>query len=428
MPLIEQLRARQRLVVWIALIAVIGVGCALRLVHFNDVTSRSPDERVYTEFSRELAANGFSAMPSIFAHYEHDPERWNYPSPTRIGHLIFVAALMKISNVKDERAGSEVSLAFSCLSLVLIACIGLRFFNPWVALAAVAFQATSVAELGMARRAWQDSPFGFFGLVVVFLTCEIVRNPRRLGLYPLFFAAGALNLLTKQTGVISYGVCAIWLLAHLIFRLKWWRAAIFFALAGIVSIAACVGIWAMLAGGTSIALSAAYHSVHPGSTGRSYLQYCCTGPWYQFFYLLWIVGPLALTLALVGAVVSQFRQRLLHPIAARGTITQPDCASIAACVTIAFVGFSSVFPGMQCLRYASPSHGTFALLAGLGLWYLLALARGAISRADFRLLVVLAIVGVVIAGARDYRTFTSVVVGSGMNDLSVTDIRHVMKR
>jgi hypothetical protein len=50
------------------------------------------------------------------------------------------------------------------------------------------------------------------------------------------------------------------------------------------------------------------------------------------------------------------------------------------------------------------------------------------SRTDHRLLVVLAVLGVVIAGARDYRIFTSVVVGSGMPDLSVTDILKVMNR
>ena len=157
-------------------------------------------------------------MSEIYAEYERNPDAWSYPSPTRIGHLVFVAAWMKISGGRNEKAGSEVSLAFSCMSLLLVACMGVRFFNPAVALAAVAFLATSVAELGMARRVWQDSAFGFFGLLAVYLTCEITRNPRRAWLYPAFLAAGALSLLTKQTGVLSYGICALWLLGYLIFR------------------------------------------------------------------------------------------------------------------------------------------------------------------------------------------------------------------
>jgi 4-amino-4-deoxy-L-arabinose transferase-like glycosyltransferase len=425
---IKQLRARRRRIVWIALAAAIAVGCALRLVHFDDVASRSPDERFYTEFARQLADRGLAGMHSIYAEYESDPVRWNYPSPTRIGHLVFVAAVMKISDVKDEQAGAAVSLAFGCMSLFLLAWIGVRFFNAWIAVAAVAFLDTSVGELGMARRAWQDSPFGFFGLFGVYLTCEIVRNPRRLWLYPAFLAAGALNLLTKQTGVISYGVCALWLLGYLIFRLKWWRGAILLALGGIASIGVTIGLWGILAGDTSVALSALNHSLHPTAIGLGYLESCCTGPWYQFFYLLWIVGPLPAALAFFGVAVSLFPQRLLQRIAATSTIAEPNCASVAAWMTIGFFGFSSLYPGMQCLRYVSPANGCFALLAGLGFWYLLALARGAMGRADHRLLVMLAVLGMVIAGARDYRTFTSVVVRSQMNDLAVRDIRKVMDR
>jgi 4-amino-4-deoxy-L-arabinose transferase-like glycosyltransferase len=425
---IEQLRARRRLIVWIALAAAIGAGCALRLVHFDDVASRSPDERVYTEFARRLADQGLAAMPRVFAEYERNPDQWNYPSPTRIGHLVFVAAAMRISDVKDERAGAGVSLAFSCMSLFLVAWIGVRFFNPWVALAAVAFLASSVGELGMARRAWQDSAFGFFGLLVVYVTCEIVRSPRRVWLYPAFLAAGALSLLTKQTGVISYGVCGLWLVGYLIFRLRWCRAAIWLTLGGVASIGATVGIWGFLAGSVTVALSALNHSLHPGIPGLSYLQACCTGPWYQFFYLLWILGPLPAVLALIGIPVSLFPQRLLQPIGGAGTMSYPNCAPVAAWMTIGFFTFASVFPGMQCLRYISPADGTFALLAGIGLWCLLSLARRAMSRADYRLLIVLVAVGVVIEGARDYRTFTSVVVDSGMRDLSVADIRSVMDR
>ena len=428
MQLIEQLRTRQRLIVWIALIAALVAGCALRLAHFDDVTSRSPDERIYTDFARRIADQGLGAMSEIYAEYERNPDAWSYPSPTRIGHLVFVAAWMKISDLRDEKAGSEVSLAFSCMSLLLVAWMGVRFFNPGIALAAVAFLATSVAELGMARRAWQDSAFGFFGLLAVYLTCEITRNPRRAWLYPAFLGAGALSLLTKQTGVLSYGICALWLLGYLIFRVRWWRGAILLALGGIASIGATVLIWGFLAGKTSIALSALNHSLHPGVPGRSYLEYCCTGPWYQFFYLLWITGPLPLVLALVGAAVSLFPQRLIHRIAGKGTVNDENCAPVAALMTIGFFAFASVFPGMQCLRYISPAYGPFALLAGLGLWCLLALARRAMPRSDYRLLVVLAIVGVIIGGARDFRTFTSVVVDSGMKDLSVTEIRSVMHR
>ena len=428
MERIKQLSARKRRIVWMILAAVIAAGCALRFVHFNDVATRTPDERVYSKFAEHLATFGPRVLPGMYAQYESNPIDWNYPPPTRIGHLVFVAAAMKISGVKDERTAAAVSLAFSCMSLLLLAWIGVRFFNPWVAIAAVAFLATSVGELGMARRAWQDSAFGFFGLLLVYLACEITRNPRRLWLYPTFLACGVLNLLTKQTGVISYGACALWLLAFLIFRVKSWRGAVLLALGGIASIGVTVGLWGISAGNTRVALSAFNHSLHPTDIGLGYLATCCSGPWYQFFDLLWIVGPLSAVLALFGAAVSLFPARWLQRIGRKTLIAEPACAPVAACMTVAFFAFSSVYPGMQCLRYISPADGSFALLAGFGLWYLLEWARGAMSRTDHRLLVVLAVLGVVLSGVRDYRTFTSVVVGSEMEDLSVSDIRFVLNR
>jgi hypothetical protein len=410
------------------LAAALGVGCALRIAHLGGVEHYSPDENFYTYFAAQIADHGPGAMRPEFAKYNGDSVLWNYPSPTRIGHLPFVVAAMEIGGVRDQSAGVAASFIFSCMSLFLLAWIGVRFFNPWVAIAAVAFLGSSVGELGMSRRAWQDSPFGFFGLLGVYLTCAIISNPRRIWPYPAFLAAGVMSLLTKQTGVISYGVCAIWLLGYLIFGLQWWREAILLALGGIASIAVTLGVWSMLAGSMSVALLAATHSIHPTSLGLDYLEYCCTGPWYHFFYLLWIVGPLPAVLALFGAAVSLFPRRLLPRVGGTGALAEPSCAPIAAWMTIGFFGYAALYPGMQCLRYISPADGTFALLAALGLWYLLALARRAMSRTDHRLLVVLAVLGVVIAGARDYRIFTSVVVGSGMPDLSVTDILKVMNR
>lgn len=425
---IERIRARRRRSVWIALGAVIALGIALRLVHFDDVASRSPDERIYTEFARRIADQGFAAMPRVFAEYEHDSIRWSFPSPTRVGHLFFVALAMNISDVRDERAGAAISLIFSCLSLFLLAWIGIRFFGAGVTLAAVFFIAVSVSELAMARRAWQDSVFGFFGLLLLYLMCEIVRNPRNLYLYPAFCAAGVLNLLTKQTGVLSYGVCALFLLAFLLFRARWAKGAILLVVGGIASILLTIAIWGLLAGGVGIALSAFNHSLHPGIEGTSYLQACCTGPWYQFLYLLWIASPLPAVLALVGAAVSLAPRKYLVKLLGPESILDLSSARAVLFMTLGLVAFSSFFPGMQSLRYISPADGAFALLAGIGLWGLLSAAHRVVSRADYRLLVALSIVAVLIEGARDYRTFTSVVVSSEMQDLAVTDIRRVMDR
>ena len=160
-------------------------------------------------------------------------------------------------------------------------------------------------------------------------------------------------------------------------------------LGGITSIGATVLISGLLAGKTSIALSALNHSLHPGVPGRSYLEYCCTGPWYQFFYFLWTMGPLPLALALVGAAITvYFRSACYTASPERDKSPMKIARLFAACMTIGFFAFASVFPGMQCLRYVSPAYGPFALLAGLGLWCLLALARRShAAQPTYRLLV-----------------------------------------
>jgi hypothetical protein len=100
---------------------------------------------------------------------------------------------------------------------------------------------------------------------------------------------------------------------------------------------------------------------------------------------------------------------------------------VAALIALGFVAFASFVPNFQYLRIISPADGTYCLLAGLGLWYLLSLARGGLSVSDYRALVVLVTVGIVIAVARDYRAFRAVV-GSGTEDLAVRSIRAVMQR
>src|SRR6266404_1964452 len=194
------------LIAWLALAAAIACGTALRLAHHDDVTTRSPDERNYTYRAQQIVEDGFNVMRPWFADYAANSAYWDQPPITRVGNVLVLAAVMKATGARDFSAGTSVSLACSILSLFLVAWIGLRFFHPGVAVAAVAFQAFSVGALGIARRAWGDGFFGFVGLLILWLTCELTRNPRRVFLYPLFLLAGTYAMLTKETSVMSYGI------------------------------------------------------------------------------------------------------------------------------------------------------------------------------------------------------------------------------
>lgn len=419
---------RPRLATGLALMAILVAAIVLRSQHMTDVTSRSPDERTYTAYAAQAADGGLGVYRELFAKYNRRPDEWIYPSPTRFGNVLLFAGVMRATGVRDGRAGAATSWLFSILSVALVAWIGLRFFHPWVALFAAAFMACSFGELGMARRAWQDTTFGFCGLLMIYLACEIGRRPRTKQLYIALFVVGAFSLLTKETAVLSYGLVLLWLAGVALWESSWRRVALV-AATGTASLVAALAVWIALAGDARIAMSSVEHSTRSGA--GAWAQQYCSGPWYQFPYLLWIVGPLTAAAALAGAGVA-LSQR--WTVVANGlAIVDPLAAGLAAFVTIGFVSFASFFPNLQYLRIISPADGSYCLLAGLGLWFPLSLTRasiapGALARLGHRAAAFAVGVAILIAGVHDYRSFTNVVVRSGMEELSVFGIRVVMHR
>jgi hypothetical protein len=413
---------------WVALVAILAVGIWLRCRHMTDVQTRSPDEKTYTAYAARLADQGFGVYRELFATYDGNPAIWIYPSPSRFGHVALFSALMAATGVRDSRAGAAVSWLFSVLSLFLVTWIGLRFFNPWIALPAAAFLAFSFGELGMARRDWQDSTFGFCGLLLVYFTCEITASPTRKLWYPLFLGTGTFAFLTKETSVLSFGFCALWLAATMLLRQRSWT--MFAAL--LAGEAACLllafNVWIALAGNVGAALAAVDHSTRSGA--GEWAKLYCSGPWYQFFYLLWIVGPLTASMAAVGAVAGLLAnlpasaRRIEHTLGLRDV----RAIGMAVLMTLGFVCFAAFVPHLQYLRIVSPAAGTYCLLAGTGFWYLLRLALRPFHGIGRRAVTAVAIAILMLAGYRDYRAFENVVVRSGMEELSVSGIRTVMGR
>jgi len=148
----------------LGLVAILLASILLRSQHMTDVLTRSPDERTYTANAALLADQGFGVYRQLFTNYDASPDQWIYPSPTRFGHVLLFAGVMRATGVRDGRAGAATSWLFSVLSVALVGWMGLRFFHRSVALFAAALMACSFGELGMARRAWQDTTFGFCGL------------------------------------------------------------------------------------------------------------------------------------------------------------------------------------------------------------------------------------------------------------------------
>ena len=397
---------------WFTLAVVVGTGIALRSVHMTDVISRSPDERFYTLYASQTADSGLPAYRKLFSDYDNSPVEWPFPAPTRFGFVFLASGVMRVTGLRDARAGAAVSWVFSCLSLLLVAWMGMRFFNPWVALSGTAFMASCFGELGIARRAWQDSTFGFFGLLLIWLTCEITRAPRRAGLYWVFFAAGTYSILIKESSLLSYGLCLLWILGVTAMRERSSKLSAIVIAGGVASAAISVSVWSALAGSVHLALSVLGHELTLASGPYSHVNY--SGPWYQFFYLLWLVGPSTAAMATVGALVALYGRDW-------------SAARLLLLIASAFILFASFVPDFQYLRIMSPANGAYCLLAGLGLWHLMSLAK-TLPGVPGWLAPAVAAFYLVLSGAGDYLTFTTVVVRSGMEDLAVTGIRAAMGR
>ncbi|HYR84306.1 MAG TPA: hypothetical protein VE422_09540 [Terriglobia bacterium] len=408
---------------WFALAAAIGLGVLLRSEHMTDVTSRSPDERIYTYYANRFIDEGLPGYRQLFADYNRDPALWVYPAPTRCGYVFLSAMVMKATGVRDARAGAAVSWLFSILSMFLLAWIAIRFFNPGVTLLAVTFLAFSFGELGMARRAWQDSTFGLLGLLLVYLTCEITRAPRQKVFYFAFFVAGTYCLLFKETAYLCYGGCGLWLAGVLAVRERSWRLMTALSIGGLISALATLGFWTVLAGDTGSAISSVSNLIRT-TLVSDYANRYYSGPWYQFAYLLWITGPLTAAMGMLGITTAALSW--LPAVKKRLTIHDCCAASVAVLITMIFFSLASFGPIFQNLRIVSPSDGTYCLLAGLGFWYLLSVATAVFPR--YRAVALIALASLILAAVRDYRAFTTVVVRSGMEDLAVRGIRQVMYR
>jgi 4-amino-4-deoxy-L-arabinose transferase-like glycosyltransferase len=193
------------------IIALITLGVFLRMVNLNNVTMRSPDEKVYTYQSRIISAEGpITGTRALVREYNQVSQLWIYPPPTRIGYDWLLGGIMKLSGSNNEKTGAYLSFAASILSLILIAVIGLRFFDPLVTLFALLFMAVSPMDLTISRRSWQDALFGFLGLAMVYYVLEITKDAKKLIWYILLIVTGMYIVLVKEPGVAVYGLCSLW--------------------------------------------------------------------------------------------------------------------------------------------------------------------------------------------------------------------------
>ncbi len=393
---------------------VLVLGITLRLVNLANVSGRSPDEAMYTYQAEVIAHHGLAGVKDLVKEYNANENMWLYPNPVRVGYYGFLGALMKLTENHDVTVGAYTACFFSVISLILLIVLGLRFFNKWITLYGLLFLSVSGMDLAIARRAWQDSMFAAIGLCLVYLASEITRSSRKIIWYIPFILLGTWSFLIKETGLVVYGLCMLWILWVLVVKEKAFLRAII--LVGLASLCAVVSLvfLARVTGGFSAIIEVLTHLKETMPINRYAMEYQ-SGPWYEFLEGFWIISPVNSFLFLVG-IAATIAGRVKNRALMIGFIS----------FTIIFVAMA-IMPCCQNLRYVSVIFAPFYLVGGAGFWYVISYIRSVSKEFSFSVIVGCIGVVLIIAAMSDYYKFQKIIIRPDILDVSIRLVREFSK-
>ena len=405
-------------------IAVLSIGIGVRLNHL-DFSRRSPDEGIYTYQANEIAGHGIDGTRKLIREYINDKSMWVCPPPTRIGYDYLLAAIMKISAVHDEMAGTYISVVASIGTLLVLVLMGLRFFNPQITLIALFGMCLSPMDLAIARRCWQDSLLAFCGTLYIYLCGELIKNSKRKILYVPLLLIGGYCMLIKESGVVIFGLGMLWLLYEAVFKERSIFSAILTIAAGIICAAGSVFILVKVTGGISDILTILKHIKEAMPTNTYAVEYQ-TGPWYRMIEGFWILSPIFTILAFLGCIVTFLYGRFKALFFSEDVMNTRVIRGIAFFV-LSFIVITIITPYCQNMRYVSVIFAPFYLLGGLGLWFIICLFRQNFNNFYFNITAGVIGIALIIFAIRDYRLFKYMFLEREIVDLSIRLLREMLQ-
>ena len=405
--------------VLIILFSIFVLGVTLRICNINNVTARSPDEVIYTYQAKTIALYGGEGIKFLVREYNMTENAWQYPPPIRLSYLKLVAGVMNMINLTNVRVGVYISSFFSIISLLLLILLGLRFFNKWITVYALLFMSVSPMSLAIARRTWQDAMLGCVGLLLVYFCCEITRNTNRIIWYIFFIIVGSYCMLIKSSGVLIYTLCILWLLWILLVNekslLKSTLLLTFSALGAVISIVFLL----QATGGVSAVKEILMHMKQAVQTSVYARQYC-SGHWYHFFEMLWMLTPVNTILCFIGIIGAYLPDDIYQkgPILPINENRKVIFGIISYMIMFMIVLFLAKRHFLN-LRYVSVLYVPFYLISGLGFWYIISFARRIFRQFSFSIVITCIIAMIFITAMNDYKNFKRVILKSGIKDLSI---------
>ncbi len=244
----------------------------------------------------------------------------------------------------------------------------------------------------------------------------IIRQPQVLVRYAGFLALGVLLLLTKQTGVLVYAVCATAVAVALYLQAQRWLRLAQFVTACLGSVALALWLLSLAAGGLREALAALLHSVELGAGAQAYAAKVQTAPLSEFLGVRFALNPFLFTMELVGMGV--LLRRVFNLDADPHDAAERIQAALIVALFLVFVAFVGLYPGAQNLRFFSPATATVYVLAAVGTCRTIEFARlksRALAIAASTILVITSVVSL----RHEYAVYQSRIVAADLQDLCI---------
>jgi len=402
----------QNAIAIVILCALLLTGIVLRFSDLN-IRGRSPDEGIYTSQAIIVAQDGIEGTRRLIGEYNADKQSWIYPPPIRIGYTYLLAVIMKVVNIFDERAGTYLSILCSIGALFMLVLLGLRFFNRWVTVVALLLMSVSPMDLAIARRSWQDGVLAFAGLLLIYCCCELTADLRRKIWYIPFWLIGNWCIIIKESGIIVYGLCVIWLFAMVALKERSFIKSALLVMFTLLGISISVFILGHVVGGIPRILEILKHVKDAMPTNTYAIDYQ-TGPWFRILEGLWILTPAGFVLCIIGIAGVFLGDRHAR---------QSIIAKWLIFIIISFLFCTIVTTYMQNIRYLSVTFVPFYLICGAGLWYLISLVKDFLKGRVFYATIAITVLALALVSISDYQRFQRIFIKRGIRDISIRLLR-----
>jgi hypothetical protein len=358
-----------------AVITALLFGGAVRVADLRLPRRPSEDEQIYTFQAKRMLNDGIVSGNRATAQiYLRNLSLWKYPPATRLGYVIPLATVMKLTGRDNEDAGAYISCVASILALVVTACVGLEFFGEWATVLGVALLSVFVPDLFMANRCWTDAMAGLAGLAMAWLTLKIFTGNRSLAVAALLPAIASVALLTKETSIIIYGPCLLAAAGVFLFcdgSKK--RLGVLLGCAALGAVAD-LAVWTLCTGRVGLFAELILNNLD-ATTTNPYVVDWQSGPGYLLLSALRILSPLTLNLALLGMLIALLPSSLYRARGIPDPLRRRRMAAALATGTVVFVAIFMFMPHWRNLRFISAAYGPMCLFAGLAIQQTLAIAR-----------------------------------------------------